>query len=92
MCFICRVPIGNNQQTKNTGLEFIGEMFPVCQVLPLSASAYGLDSCDLTHDQMEEILLATTKGLHIYQLDLNEVVKLIENRLEKTSKNIKNGS
>lgn len=51
--------------------------------MPLSASAYGILSCDLTNDGLDEIIIATTKGLHIYQLELNEVVKLIENRFEK---------
>jgi hypothetical protein len=82
-CFICRIPIDNYQSNIVNGLLFIAETFPVCRVLSLSASAYGILACDLTNDGLDEIIIATTKGLHIYQLELNEVVKLIENRLEK---------
>ncbi|CAF1314333.1 unnamed protein product [Adineta steineri] len=82
-CFICRIPIDNCKSNTNDGLTFIGETFPVCRVLSLSASAYGILAYDFTNDGIDEIIIATTKGLHIYQLELNEVVKLIENRLEK---------
>lgn len=92
MCFICRIPIDNQPTTHINGLTFIGEIFPVCRVLTLSASAFGILACDLTNDGLDEIIIATTKGLHIYQLELNEVVKLVETRLntnktenEKTS-------
>lgn len=91
ICYICRIPIDNYSQTKSQGLQFISEMFPVCEVLSISASAYGLTSYDLTHDQLDEVLLATTKGLHIYQLDLNEVEKLIKNRVENALENVTNG-
>jgi len=93
-CFICRIPIDNYKTNSINGLLFPGETFPVCRVLSLSASAYGMSSCDLTNDGLDEILIATTKGLHIYQLELNEVAKLIENRLEKIKKeneNLSNG-
>ena len=83
MCFICRIPIDNHQATYVNGLTFIGEIFPVCRVLPLSASAFGILACDLTNDGLDEIIIATTKGLHIYQLELNEVVKLVETRLNR---------
>ncbi|CAF2879668.1 unnamed protein product [Rotaria sp. Silwood2] len=82
-CFICRVPIDNYKLNTVDGLSFIGETFPVCRVLSLAASAYGILAFDFTSDGLDEIIIATTKGLHIYQLDLNEVVKLMENRLEK---------
>ncbi|CAF4517106.1 unnamed protein product [Rotaria sp. Silwood1] len=82
-CFICRVPIENYKLNTIDGLSFIAETFPVCRVLSLAASVYGVLAFDLTNDGLDEIIIATTKGLHIYQLELNEVVKLIENRLEK---------
>lgn len=82
-CFICRVPIENYKLNTYDGLTFVGEMFPVCRVLSLAASAFGLLALDFTNDGLDEIIIATTKGLHIYQLELNEVVKLIESRLEK---------
>jgi hypothetical protein len=84
ICFICRMPVGNYQSNSVNGLTCVGEMFPICRALTLSASAYGVLACDLTNDGLDEIIIATTKGLHIYQLELNEVVKLVENRLEKT--------
>lgn len=86
MCFICRIPIDNHQTSYVNGLTFIGEIFPVCRVLTLSASAFGILACDLTNDGLDEIIIATTKGLHIYQLELSEVMKLVENRLN-TNKN-----
>lgn len=58
-------------------------MFPVCRVLNLAASAFGVVATDLTQDGLDEIIIATTRGLHIYQLDLTEVTKLLETRLEK---------
>ncbi|CAF1299192.1 unnamed protein product [Rotaria sordida] len=82
-CFICRIPIDNYKLNTTDGLSFIAETFPVCRVFPLAASAYGILALDFTNDGLDEIIIATTKGLHIYQLELNEVVKLIENRLEK---------
>jgi len=91
-CFICRIPIDNYKLNSLNGLLFPGETFPVCRVLSLSASAYGISSCDLTNDGLDEILIATTKGLHIYQLELNEVAKLIENRLEKKKNDNENSS
>ncbi len=91
-CFICRIPIDNYKLNSSNGLLFPGETFPVCRVLSLSASAYGISSCDLTNDGLDEILIATTKGLHIYQLELNEVAKLIEKRLEKKKNDNENSS
>ncbi|CAF1916435.1 unnamed protein product [Rotaria magnacalcarata] len=84
-CFICRIPIENYKCNKYDGLTFIAETFPVCRVLSLAASAFGILALDLTNDGLDEIVIATTKGLHIYQLELSEVVKLIESRLEKKS-------
>ena len=81
-CFICRMPLDNYKSNTKVGLSFVGETFPVCQVLSLAASAFGVLAFDLTNDGLDEIIIATTKGLHIYQLELNEVVKLIRNRLE----------
>jgi hypothetical protein len=83
VCFICRVPLYNYKLNHSDGLSFIAETFPVCRVLSLSASAFGVLALDLTNDGLHEIIIATTKGLHIYQLELNEVVILIRNRLEK---------
>lgn len=82
-CFICRAPLGNYKLNTSDGLSFIAETFPVCRVFQLAASAYGILALDFTNDGLDEIVIASTKGLHIYQLDANEVVKLIENRLEK---------
>jgi hypothetical protein len=83
--------IDNYKVNPTNGLSFLAETFPVCRVLSLSASVYGLLACDLTNDGIDEIIIATTKGLHIYQLDLNEVVKLIENRLKNENGNSLNG-
>ncbi|CAF1282766.1 unnamed protein product [Adineta ricciae] len=82
-CFICRVPIDSRKTDPVEGLTFVGETFPVCRALSLAASAYGILAFDLTNDGLDEIIIATTKGLHVYQLELDEVVKLIETRLEK---------
>ena len=91
-CFICRVPIDNYKSNTIDGLSFVAETFPVCRVLSLSASAYGILAFDFTNDGLDEIIIATTKGLHIYQLELNEVIKLIENRLEKKTNENENVS
>ncbi len=91
-CFICRIPIDNHKLNITDGLSFPAESFPICRVLSLSASAYGILAFDFTHDGLDEIIIATTKGLHIYQLELNEVVKLIENRLEKKKNENENWS
>jgi KICSTOR complex protein kaptin len=89
VCFICRIPIDNYKSNQIDGLAFPTEVFPVCLALPLSASAFGITAVDLTHDGLEEIILATTKGLHIYQLELHEVAKLIDIRLrEKNESNV----
>lgn len=82
-CFICRVPLETFQSAPIDGLTFAAESFPVCRVLPLSASAFGVIVTDWTNDGLNEIIVATTKGLHIYQLELSEVVKLVEERLKK---------
>jgi hypothetical protein len=92
ICFVCRIPIDNYQSNSFNGLSFIAETFPVCRVLSLSASAYGILACDLTNDGIDEIIIATTKGLHIYQLELNEVVKLVERRLEKNKNENENST
>lgn len=84
-CFICRVPMDNRQAKPVEGLTFVAETFPMCRALPLSASAYGILAVDLTNDGLDEVIIATTKGLHIYQLEMSEVLKLVANRLENKS-------
>ena len=82
-CFICRVPIGNYKLNTADGLLFTNETFPVCRVLTFSASVFSIVACDLTNDGLDEIIIATTLGLHIYQLELDEVIKLVKKRLDR---------
>ena len=86
--FICRLPIDDSKTNDSNGLTFAGEIFPVCRVLPLAASPFSLIATDLINDDLPELIIATTRGLHIHQLDLNEVAKLIETRLKKKTNDV----
>ena len=87
VCYICRMPLDNYNPKHVNGLSFVGETFPICRVLPLSASAFSIRAFDLTNDGLDEIIIATTKGLHVYQLELSEVITLLEAR-SKANKNL----
>ncbi|CAF0775669.1 unnamed protein product [Didymodactylos carnosus] len=80
-CFICRLPSVVEQQSPK-GLSLISEESPLYRTLTLAASAYSLVCVDFTNDGLDEIIIATTKGLHIHQLGLDEVMYILNNRME----------